>query len=322
MTIRSFLRLGLFLAVTGTEPTSARAESTVESFPPDGSRVVFLGDSITYSGRYISLLDAHWRSTRPTAKLEFLNLGLPSETASGLSEPDHPFPRPDVHERLDRVLAQTRPDVVVVGYGMNDGIYYPFSEERFAAYKSGIDRLIKKVRGAGAKLVLLTPPAFDPQPFRKKGKLLPSDAEKFAWFAIYADYDDVMKRYSDWILAQRERVDGVIDLHTPVQGFLAAQRKDDPDFAASSDGVHLDDVGHAVLAGAILTAWGKSPAMDLDKILVEKAHARQIILRNAWLSHVGHTRPGVKPGLSLAAAEVQAAALALEFPSESTPPSK
>jgi len=36
------------------------------------------------------------------AGFEILNLGLPSETVSGLSEPNHAggaFPRPDLHER-------------------------------------------------------------------------------------------------------------------------------------------------------------------------------------------------------------------------------
>ena len=82
---------------------------------------------------------------------ELINLGLPSETCSGLSEPDHPFPRPNVHERLDRVLQQTQPDVVVVCYGMNDGIYYPFSDDRLAAYQAGIRRIIEKAKSAGCE---------------------------------------------------------------------------------------------------------------------------------------------------------------------------
>ena len=93
-----------------------------------------------------------------------VGIGLSSETCSGLSEPDHPFPRPDVHERLDRALAKVRPDVVVACYGMNDGIYYPFGEDRFKAYQNGVNRLIEKVHATGAKLILLAPPPFDPVP--------------------------------------------------------------------------------------------------------------------------------------------------------------
>src|SRR4051812_25020588 len=76
-------------------------------------RVVFLGDSITYSGQYVEFIEAFLRLDDPAIRREFLDLGLPSETVSGLSEPGHAagkFPRPDLHERLDRVLEQTRPN--------------------------------------------------------------------------------------------------------------------------------------------------------------------------------------------------------------------
>ena len=70
---------------------------------PD-SRIVFLGDSITAAGDFIALIEARLRLELGDDCPELINLGLPSETCTGLSEPDHPFPRPDVHERLGRVL--------------------------------------------------------------------------------------------------------------------------------------------------------------------------------------------------------------------------
>src|SRR5947209_219100 len=116
-------------------------------------RVVFLGDSITYSGQYVEFLEAYLRVRDPAPHREFLDLGLPSETVSGLSEPGHAegqFPRPDLHERLDRVLAKTRPDLVVACYGMNDGIYHPFGEERFQRFQEGIRFLRGRAVASGA----------------------------------------------------------------------------------------------------------------------------------------------------------------------------
>ncbi|HOY59180.1 MAG TPA: hypothetical protein PK640_13730, partial [Verrucomicrobiota bacterium] len=113
----------LLLVVSGS---SSGAES---DFLPGVRRVVVLGDSITYGGGYVAGLEAYALTRHPDRQIEWLNLGLPSETVSGLSEPGHAdgqFPRPDLHERLDRVLAQTKPDLVLACYGMNDGIYYPF----------------------------------------------------------------------------------------------------------------------------------------------------------------------------------------------------
>src|SRR5437588_2560531 len=86
----------------------------------DGQRIVFLGDSNTFAGIYVQYLDAYLFTRFPDRKFELINLGLPSETVSGLSEPDHPYPRPVLRERLDRALAMAKPDVIVACYGMND----------------------------------------------------------------------------------------------------------------------------------------------------------------------------------------------------------
>ena len=160
--------LQLNLLCLGTQVPAAEL-----AFPVTAKRVVFLGDSITHAGHYISIIEATIRLSGVNPLPELINLGLPSETCSGLSEPDHPFPRPNVHERLDRALTSLQPDVVVACYGMNDGIYYPFSDERFKAYQSGINRLAEKVHATGAKLVLMTSPAFDPLPLRRERKLRP-----------------------------------------------------------------------------------------------------------------------------------------------------
>ena len=134
--------------------------STGSAQPPsplkDVKKIVFLGDSITHAGQYIVDLETYLRIKNPKLECEFLNLGLPSETVSGLSEPGHAggtFPRPDLKERLDRVLAELKPDLVVACYGMNDGIYYPFDEERFQKYQEGMRFLRSHCEAAGAKVL-------------------------------------------------------------------------------------------------------------------------------------------------------------------------
>jgi lysophospholipase L1-like esterase len=240
---------------------------------------------------------------------EIINLGLGSETCSGLSEPDHPFPRPDVHERLDRALAKIQPDVVVACYGMNDGIYHPFSEHRFQAYQRGIDRLIEKVHASGAKLILMTPPPFDPRPLRGSEKLQPGGEEKYAYFAMYENYDDVLVRYSEWIVEQHPRVALVIDLHTPLSVYAAERRKKDPDFTLSPDSIHPNERGHRLIGDVILRAWGIMPIEEEDEKLRRLVQQRLAILHATWLSEVGHQRPGVPPGLPLLEAQARAADL-------------
>lgn len=277
------------------------------AIPGQPKRVLFLGDSITHAGDYITLIEAVLRRAGSADVPELINLGLPSETCSGLSEPDHPFPRPNVHERLERALKLAQPDLVVACYGMNDGIYYPFDEQRFAAFQAGIRQLAKKVRDANAKLILLTPPPFDPEPMRAKGSLLPAGEEKYAWFSVYENYDDVLAKYTQWLKSQETLADQVIDLRAPLQNYVALRRLTRPAFALSQDGVHLNHEGHRVVATAILRAWGFREMRRPDERRFALVTKRSQLLHAAWLSHVGHQRPGMKPGLPLEEAQAAAA---------------
>lgn len=268
-------------------------------------RIVFLGDSITYSGQYIEMLDAILAMRYPNHRFELINVGLPSETVSGLSEPGHAggaFPRPDLHERLDRALAKTKPDMVVACYGMNDGIYYPFTEERFAKFREGMERLIQKVKRSGAKLLILTPPVFDSEPIR--ANTLPAGLD--AYPKPYVGYDEVLTRYSKWLLNQRKRGWWVEDVHGPMQRHLKAMRKQDPAYRLADDGVHVNLTGHQLMADAVLSAWrvDRIPAADEVRKLAEQ---RQRTLKDAWLTEVGHTRPGMAKGIPLSDAQAKAA---------------
>ena len=273
------------------------------AFPLKAKRVLFLGDSITHSGGYIANIEAQTRLHGVEPLPEFFNLGLGSETCSGLSEPKHPFPRPCVHGRLEKTLQRLKPDVVVACYGMNDGIYYPLGEERFQAYKDGVNLLIEKVHATGAKLVLLTPPPYDPVPVRDKGKLKPLGEEEYAYFAVYEDYNDVLAAYGHWILEQKDRVEMVIDVHTPFMNKLAEERKTNPTFTLSPDSIHPNAEGHKLLSETILAAWGiestVTPSAELMKLMTQKTRTRH----DAWLNAIGHEHPRVKGGLPVDEAE-------------------
>lgn len=286
------------------------AEDSERSVPLQAKRLLFLGDSITNAGHYVAQIETQLRVQGLAPLPQLINVGLPSETCSGLSEPDHPFPRPNVHERLQRALDQVKPDVVVACYGMNDGIYYPFSEERFDAYQRGLQKLIDDVHAIGAKLVLLTPPPFDPVPLQDTDKLRPRSADKFAWFAIYKNYDqEVIRRYAEYVLSLADQVELVVDVHSPIREFLAEQRKQDPDFHIASDGVHIDARGHEVMAKTILNAWGVESWEPVSDELQQLLKQKEGVLHDAWLTSVGHKRPQTKVGLPLDEAEVKAAEL-------------
>jgi lysophospholipase L1-like esterase len=288
---------------------------------PARTTVLFLGDSITYGGQFIEYFAAGLRIFSPTNELEILNLGLPSETVSGLSEPGHAggqFPRPDLHERLDRVLAKTKPKIIIACYGMNDGIYYPLSPDRLAKFTNGILWLHQKAAQAGARIIHLTPPVFDAVPL--KGRTLPAGRD--AYPQPYEGYDEVLKHYSEWLLAQRAQGWEVVDIHGPIVEFLAERRRTAPDFRLAGDGVHPNSLGHWMMARQLLVAWGAPPEVakmdDLQAMLARHPHGQEIlklveqeqrVLKDAWLTETGHQRPGMGKGLPFAEAQAKVEAI-------------
>jgi pimeloyl-ACP methyl ester carboxylesterase/lysophospholipase L1-like esterase len=303
---------------SGTAPAKTQASKT--SPPPapslpNAERIVFLGDSITASGQYIEFLETIILA-ETDKRYEVLDLGLSSETVSGLSEPNHAggqFPRPDLHERLERVLSKTKPDLVIACYGMNCGIYHPFSEARFDKFAAGIEKLRAACEKNEAKIIHLTPPVFDPVPI--KDRVLPAGLKSYE--KPFEGYHRVLDTYSERLVYQGKNIGwNVIDIHTPMKEALEAGRKADPAFAFAKDGVHPNQDGHWVMTQAILSAWGVKHDYKLDDFTSPKGRLaglyklvaeRQRVLKAAWLSECGHLRPGVKPGLPINEALAKAA---------------
>lgn len=314
------LTLRATAAAAAIPASPASSPSSTPALPPavaSAKRVVILGDSITYAGGYVDFVEAVLRTRVPSWSGEIIDVGLSSETVSGLSEDGHAggkFPRPDLHERLARVLAQLKPDLVIACYGMNDGIYSPLSDDRFAKFREGMARLHAAVLATHANIIHVTPPIFDPQPIA--AKVLPAGRD--AYPQPYAGYDDVLAHYSAWLVSQRAQGWDVIDLHSLMSATLATMRHKDPKFSFSKDGVHPDTFGHAVMARAILAAWNLHPdegelltrlSTPPEPELIKLLRERRRLLQNAWLTATGHKRPGVTEGLPLPEAEAKAAAL-------------
>lgn len=294
LSVRRLLMVLLPLAVAGgvslpgvaAEPATQPAARQLLA---RADRIVVLGDSITYGGRWVALLDC-WKETAGLTGM-MIDMGLSSETVSGLSEDGHAggkFPRPNLHERLDRVLRVSRPDVVLACYGMNCGIYQSLDAERFACFRAGIERLHAAVEATGASIIHLTPPIYDQRPDK------PGPAGNIP-------YDEVLAEYSRWLLSKR--ADGwlVIDVHGPMKQALERIRQDEPQTVFSPDTIHPDNTGHWFICRAVLDGlgvpadWTQEQAEPLLPLVTKRLQ----LLRDAYLSAAGHLRPGVRTGLPL-----------------------
>jgi len=258
-------------------------------------RIVFLGNSITYQGTYIEYIEAYMTINYPERHFEFINMGLPSETVSGLTEPNHAegrFPRPDLHERLDRILSKTKPDLVLACYGMNDGIYMPYDDNRFEKFKKGINWLHEEVQKFGVPIIHITPPIYD----ERKG----------------AAYANVLDLYSDWLLSNRYTSNwDVIDIHWPMKKYLEEQRLKDASFVFAKDGIHPNNIGHFLMAKYMLLYFSETELAKATNIetafskcqhgkeILRDVEKRQRLMKDSWLTWVGHKRPDMKVGLPM-----------------------
>ena len=67
------------------------------------------------------------------------------------------------------------------------------------------------------------------------------------------------------------------------------------------------------MAGPVLREWGLkvkpdgTPDVPAGPAILAAVRKKHAVLRAAWLSEVGHKRPGIAPGLPLPEAEAKAA---------------
>jgi lysophospholipase L1-like esterase len=282
----------------------------------ENKRVLFLGDSITQDGTYVSFIDYYLQSMFPRKKFDIISIGLSSETASGLTEPGSPFPRPCILTRVDRALKEIKPDIVTVCYGMNDGIYYPQSPKRFMAFKDGMLRLIIKLKAAVNKIIILTPPVFDP--LRIPQKIQKDGAKSYRFSKPYYKYDNVLADYSRWIMNLHIKNVETIDLHTRMKQYLDRRQKVDPNLFINRDGVHPTPLGHLFMAQTFLNGIGiqihpNNLEQELGKIsadtLFKLVNKQRQLRSKGWLDYIGYTRGKTVKSDEIAPTEKQAAEL-------------
>jgi lysophospholipase L1-like esterase len=285
--IRALTAIAIVFAIVG--PLEAQDVDVVA-----GKRAVFLGDSITQSGGYVTFITYYLEKLHAKKDFDVLGLGLSSETLSGLSEDGHAggkFPRPCLFDRLGRLLEKAKPDVVFACYGINDGIYQPLDADRFAAFKKGVTKLIDQCKKAGVQEVyLITPPIFD---FTPKGSEF--------------NYDSVLTEYAKWETELKIPGVRIIDLHTAMR--KARDARTEP---FSKDCVHPSDDGHLLMARTVLAALAvKVPdetVADVQKDPLYKLVAEKRAMRSThWMRHIGYTRETTVAAQPLGTVESDAA---------------
>jgi acyl-CoA thioesterase-1 len=152
--MRKLAMLAALLAACAEKPDNAPSDGAMPAkiagtraaqaprIPADAPTVAFLGDSIA-AGLHLAKDEAfpavlQRRLAKKGLPFKLVNAGVSgSTTAAGLA-------------RVDWILGQ-KPDIVVIELGANDG----FRGIKLASIEANLERIIKRVRDAGAKALLL-----------------------------------------------------------------------------------------------------------------------------------------------------------------------
>ncbi|MFJ8579540.1 SGNH/GDSL hydrolase family protein [Micromonospora sp. NPDC093277] len=198
---------------------------------PHGGRVLFIGDSITDSGRdrsvgddlgtgYAMMAGAWFTARHPAHRASFVNRGVSGDRVR------------DLRARWEADCLALAPQVVSVLIGIND-TWRRYSEDdptSAADFARDYRHILEATRRLGARIVLI-------EPF-----VIPLDDAKRAWRDDLGPKVDVVRKLAAEYDATLVAVDDLF------------QAADVDDRVWTNDGVHLTPFGHALLAQQWLRA--------------------------------------------------------------------
>ncbi|GEP94278.1 SGNH/GDSL hydrolase family protein [Chitinophaga cymbidii] len=225
------------------------AQAQVKPFQQN-DRVIFVGNSITEAGAYVSYVYLYYMTHFPGKKIVIMNGGIGGDKAS------------DIYRRLEYDILAKKPDVLILTFGMNDTGYFEFGNsdadktaaERIEAsrrsYQQIEQRLLQLPR---IQKVLMSSPPYDETAkiggnvFRGKHKAM-LEVVKF---------QEAAARKNNWPFT---------DLFRPMTELNTRLQQNDSAFTLiGPDRVHPGNAGHLVMASLFLKSQGLSgkPVADI-----------------------------------------------------------
>jgi lysophospholipase L1-like esterase len=230
---------------------AADAAKADKFFFKDGDVVVMDGDSITEQRLYSSYVEM-WTVTRfPAWKLTFRNVGIGGDTSTG------------GNRRFQRDVVRFNPTAMTVDFGMNDGGYGAFKEDRFNAYVKGLQGMADQAKAAKIRVAWITPQPLDN-----------ADPGKDALKA--PPYNETLEKFSDGLKEIAKKNDGLfVDQFHPYLSVLNKARGEEDPYKriTAGDAVHPGPPGQALMAASILKGMSFPKQVASVEIDVTKARA-------------------------------------------------
>ena len=200
-----------------------------------GDRIVFFGDDTTEQRLSATYVEAALVTRFPGAKMRFRNAGGSGDTAPGAVQ------------RLSRDVLALKPTLVILGFGMNDGQFQPFKQERLDAFANAERQIIRDLKGRGIRCVILSPTPVDET--RSRGAF---------------NYNSTLMQFAHAAeqLAGQEK-SPFADQFTPVLRALVNLRKTQEKLPQEQQLVLIPDAVHPSPAGHLLMAHCLLPALHM-----------------------------------------------------------
>lgn len=214
-------------------------------------RMVFIGDSITESGKltdserlgtgYVRLIHDYLITTYPTSHFEILNKGISGNRID------------DLEARWQTDLIDVKPNIVSISIGINDvwrQLKQPHMKQIFPdEFKRIYDDLLQQLsRKTNAKIVLMEPTIIDE--------------------SVTSVGNEKLQSYVQIIHGLAEKYAAlIVPTHQAFLKYLEANRND----AVTTDGVHMNSVGNMLMA----TTWLKAAQQINDDFYTNKRYSAQ-----------------------------------------------
>jgi glucose/arabinose dehydrogenase/uncharacterized cupredoxin-like copper-binding protein/lysophospholipase L1-like esterase len=223
-----------------------------------GQHIVWIGNTLAERMQEYGHLETEMHALHPQHKLVIRNLAWSADTVTLR-------PRPQNFGDIHRYLGETKADVILACYGLNETWDYD-GETGLARFETDLGGFVRELRGGkyngktAPKIILFSPIACE------DSGIVPDIDARNRLLQLYAK---AMAR-----VAAREGV-GYVDLFTPSHGLMVSP---DPHPQHTRNGIHLTGDGYAMLSSAIGRAlFGKVSELSPER---RRLIRREVLRKN------------------------------------------
>lgn len=218
-------------------------------------RLCMIGDSITHSGIYHSLIHLFYATRFPEQRFDICNCGISGDSADGAVG------------RFDWDIVPNQPTLAAIMLGMNDiwrGLYGANQagtkvearrKEALDRYLANMTALANRLKAANCRLIFITPSIYD-QTVRMEMENLSGCNDALGKCAI------ILRELAPKCEA------AIVDFHGPMTELNLREQRKNPEFTlVGGDRVHPGSLGHCLMAYLFLKAQQVSSCvakMSLD----------------------------------------------------------